>query len=140
MYIRGDDMTDIVLNPVCDVFEQWSEGVRPIVGDGNYSMDGSQTIAPTKKLYARLMMIDNPTTNSDLEGDECATTPTFQVDVFASGSKSSSKVYEIDNASHRSMVSMGFKRVYGPSWQNNIDNNIKRMVSRYSRVYTGKLL
>lgn len=67
-----------------------------------------------------------------------ATTASFQVDSFA-GFKSLSIVYDIDNASHEAMVSMGFRRTYGPEEQSNIDNSIKRIVSRYSRVYTGTL-
>ena len=73
-------------------------------------------------------------------GDECATTPSFQSESYATGSKASSKAYEIDDASHKAMVGMGFRRIYGPVRQNNADNSIKRVVSRYSRIYTGTLL
>ena len=92
-----------------------------------------------KKKYARIFLLGNPTINGDLEGDECATTASFQVDSFAAGFKSLSAVYDIDNASHEAMIAMGFRRTYGPEEQNNIDNSIKRIVSRYSRVYMGEL-
>lgn len=49
-------------------------------------------------------------------------------------------MYQIDDASHKAMVSMGFQRTYGPEQQQNADNSIKRVISRYSRVYTGELL
>ena len=133
-------MPDVVKNPVSDVFERWSKEIELIVGKGNYSMDKSQTIASTKKTYARLLMLGNPTANSDLEGDECATTPSFQVESYASGTKALSKAYEIDDVSHKAMVGMGFRRTYGPKTQNNAEDNIKRVVSRYSRIYTGTLL
>lgn len=135
-------MPDVVKNPVSDVFERWSKEIEPVVGKGNFSMEKSQTIASTKKMYARLLMLGNPTVNSDLEGDECATTLSFQVESYAPGSnaKSLSKAYEIDSASHKAMVDMGFRRSYGPEPQNNAEDSIKRVVSRYSRIYTGQLL
>lgn len=134
-------MPDVINNPVSDVFKRWSKEIEPVVGKGNFSMEKSQTIASTKKTYARLLMLGNPTTNSDLEGDECATMPSFQVESYASsGTKSLSKAYEIDSASHKTMVGMGFRRTYGPEPQNNAEDSIKRVVSRYSRIYTGQLL
>lgn len=133
-------MPDAIKNPVSDVFERWSKAIAPVVGKGNYSMDKSQTIASTKKAYARLLMLGNPTTRSDLGGDECATTPSFQTESYATGTKALSKVYDIDSASHGAMVDMGFRRTYGPETQNNAEDSIKRVVSRYSRIYTGQLL
>lgn len=133
-------MPDVVKNPVSDVFERWSKAIEPVVGKGNYAMDKSQTIASTKKTYARLLMLGNPTYRGDLEGDECATTASFQTESYSSGTKALSKAYEIDNASHEAMVDMGFRRTYGPEPQNNSDDSIKRVISRYSRIYTGQLL
>lgn len=133
-------MPDVVKNPVSDVFERWGNAIEPVVGKGNFSMDNSQTIASTKKAYAKLLMLGNPASRSDLEGDECATIPSFQSESYASGTKALSKVYEIDNVSHKAMTDMGFRRAYGPVLQNNADNSIKRVVSRYSRIYTGTLL
>lgn len=133
-------MPETVKNPVSDVFERWGNAIEPVVGKGNFSMDNSQTIASVKKAYAKLLMLGNPTSRSDLEGDECATIPSFQSESYASGTKALSKVYEIDDASHKAMIEMGFRRIYGPVRQNNADNSIKRVVSRYSRIYTGTLL
>lgn len=133
-------MPDVVKSPVSDVFERWKATIEPVVGRGNFSMDESQTIASGKKVFARLFMLGNPMTKSNLAGDECATTPSFQSESYAVGSKASSKAYEIDDASHKAMVGMGFRRIYGPVRQNNADNSIKRVVSRYSRIYTGTLL
>lgn len=127
-------MPDTIKNPVLDVFSRWSTAISLVVGKGNFSMDRSQTIAPDKKMYARLFMLGNPTARSDLEGDECATMPSFQAESYASGIKASSKMYEIDAVSHQSMCDMGFRRTYGPTLQNGI------VISRYSRIYTGNLL
>ena len=132
-------MLDTVKNPVDEVFRRWRTTIEPVVGKGNLSNDESQTIASNKKVYARLFLLGNPTSRGDLEGDECATT-TFQSESYATGSKASSKAYEIDDASHKAMVNMGFRRTYGPTRQNNADNSIKRVISRYSRIYTGTLL
>lgn len=38
------------------------------------------------------------------------------------------------------MIGMGFRRTYGPELMGNADDSIKRLVSRYTRIYTGQLL
>lgn len=127
-------------NPVSKVYSIWSMEIEKKVGRGNFSMSQSGTLASNKTKYARIFMMGNPGNSWDLEGDECATMPSFQVDSFAKGTKALSEVYDIDDVSHKSMVSMGFRRTYGPELIENSDNTIKRVVSRYSRVYTGQLL
>lgn len=129
-----------VENPVSKVYARWQEQIIKIVGKGNYSMSQSGTLASNKTKYARIFMMGNQTRDGDLEGDECSTIPAFQVDSFARGTKALSDVYAIDDVSHRAMVSMGFHRTYGPELLENSDSTIKRVVSRYSRVYTGQLL
>ena len=132
-------MVSVVNNPVLNVFERWREAVEPVVGKGNYSMSSSKTLVDSDK-YARIFMMGNPTTSGDLEGDECATTLSFQVDSFSVGQKALTEAYEIDSRSHEAMFNMGFRRTYGPETTENIDSNIKRVVSRYSMTYTGYLL
>lgn len=127
-------------NPVSKVYSIWSTEIEKKVGRGNFSMSQSGTLASNKTKYARIFMMGNPGNSWDLEGDECATMPSFQVDSFAKGTKALSEVYDIDDVSHKSMVSMGFRRTYGPELIENSDSTIKRVVSRYSRVYTGQLL
>lgn len=124
-------------NPVEKVFKRWSEeAAKPICGE-NYSMDMSKI--PATFPYMRMMYMGGITTRGDLEGDECAITISFQIECFASGSKALYKVYDLDDASHKSMVGMGFRRTYQNLIENS-DSTIKRVVSRYSRVYTGQLL
>lgn len=127
-------------NPVSKVYSIWSTEIEKKVGRGNFSMSQSGTLASNKTKYARIFMMGNPGNSWDLEGDECATMPSFQVDSFAKGTKALSEVYDIDDVSHKSMVSMGFRRIYGPELVENADSTIKRVVSRYSRIYTGQLL
>ena len=126
-------------NPVSKVFARWSEGIAPVVGKGNYSMSNSHVLMRSDK-YARIFMLGNPTSVSDLEGDECATTASFQVDTFASGPKALSAVYDIDSSSHAILTDMGFRRSYGPSLWEEDESGIQRLTSRYSRVYAGTLL
>lgn len=133
-------MAVTVDNPVSKVYSIWSASVEKKVGKGNFSMSQSGTLASNKTKYARIFMMGNPTRDGDLEGDECSTIPAFQVDSFAKGTKALSEVYAIDDVSHRAMVGMGFRRSYGPELIENSDSTIKRVVSRYSRVYTGQLL
>lgn len=126
--------------PVLEVFERWRKAVEPIVGKGNFSMEKSQTIASGKTKYARLSMMGNPTQSTSLEGHECATVLSFQTESYASGTKALSTAYEIESKSHQAMVSMGFRRTYGPEEVANSEKSFKRIISRYSRIYTGQLL
>ena len=126
--------------PVLEVFERWRKAVEPAVGKGNFSMEKSQTIASGKTKYARLFMMGNPTQSTSLEGHECATILSFQVESYASGTKALSTAYEIDSKSHQAMISMGFRRTYGPEEVANSEKSFKRIISRYSRIYTGQLL
>jgi hypothetical protein len=133
-------MPDIINNPVSEVFSRWSKDIQPTVGKGNFSMEKSQTIATDKKKYARLFLMGNPTQSSSLDGSECATVLSFQVESYASGTKALSTAYEIDSKSHQAMISMGFRRTYGPEEVANSEKSFKRIISRYSRIYTGQLL
>lgn len=126
--------------PVLEVFERWRKAVEPIVGKGNCSMENSQTLAEGKKKYAQLLMTGNSTFSSSLEGHECCTLLSFQVEIYTSGAKAQSEVYKIDNVSHAAMKSMGFDRINGPASRPNIDERLKRYISTYQRKYTGQLL
>lgn len=132
-------MPDTINNPVSEVFSRWSKDIQPTVGKGNFH-GKSQTIASGKTKYARLFMMGNPTQSTSLEGHECATVLSFQTESYASGTKALSTAYEIDSKSHQAMVSMGFRRTYGPEEVANSEKSFKRIISRYSRIYTGQLL
>lgn len=127
-------MADIIGNPIENVLGTWGSAVSTIVGE-NYSADNVLTVS--KFPYARLLLMGLPTADQNLDGDECATAPSFQVESFAQGNKALSSVYAIDAASHEAMVSMGYYRTYGPSLIANADSNIKRLISRYRSIYTG---
>lgn len=124
-------MAEALSNPFDEVFEVWGNAIESVVGEGNYSMEASGTIAKTP--YAQLLPLGNITLRQDLEGNEIATTLTFQTESYASGRKALTKVLAIDATSHKAMIGMGFARTYGPNIQSNADASIKRVVSRYSK-------
>lgn len=128
----------IVDNPVGKVFDRWKTTVAEYIGEENCSMQASSSIASTP--FARLLMVGNPTSRSDLAGDEVATTLSFQAESYASGTYGITDAYQIDEASHQAMIDMGFRRSYGPELVDNADISIKRVISRYTRTYTGLLL
>lgn len=123
-----------VKNCVGDVYKAWGAAISGVV-DQNYSMDKSKV--PRKFPYMRIYMMGNPGTRWDLMGNECATIPSFQVDTFTTGQRALEKAYDLDEVSHNLMTSLGFRRSYGPELVENVDSSITRMISRYSRVYTG---
>lgn len=131
-------MAEVLANPALEVFEKWGKAMSKVVGNGNYSMDNSSLIA--KAPYAQLKLLGNPTNRMTLEGHESTTLASFQTESYADGNKAMKKVYQIDEASHKAMVNMGFRRTYGPELVENADKNIKRCISRYTLIYTGKIL
>ena len=133
-------MPNTINNTVSEVISRWSKDIQPTVGKGNFFFFFFQTIASGKTKYVRLFMMGNPTQSTSLEGHECATVLSFQTESYASGTKALSTAYEIDSKSHQAMVSMGFRRTYGPEEVANSEKSFKRIISRYSRIYTGQLL
>ena len=131
-------MAEVIQSPAVDVFTRWRKPIEAAIGKGNCSMEQSKTVAKTP--FARLLFLGGPQYSTDLSGNENATNISFQVECFTSGSGALTQVYNIDSVSHEAMVSMGFRRTYGPELIENIDSAIKRTVSRYSRVYSGELL
>lgn len=128
----------IVENPFAEVFRRFGNALEGVVGAGNYGTDVNPTMTSTK--YARIMQLGMPTTVTDLSGNEVATNLSVQTEAFASGVTATTDVYTVDRAIHRCMLSMGFRRTYGPELMRNADSRITRLVSRYSRIYTGQLL
>lgn len=114
------------------VYGRWSEAVSQKVGS-NYSMENSNTVS--KLPYANMYFMGMPTAGSVLEGGETGINSTLQVDVYTKGQRSLSEAYEIDQLSHSALVGMGYTRSYGPELLQNIDPSIKRLSSRYTRVW-----
>lgn len=119
-------------------YEKWSTAVSEKVGD-NYSMEDSETVS--KFPYCSLYFLGLPGDTYTLEGDEGTVNPTLQVSVYTNGQKAVSKAYEIDEVSHEILISMGYRRTYGPEFTQATDPSIKRLTSRYGRVigYADKL-
>lgn len=127
-----------VKNPAAEVFRTWKAAIEPIVGEGNYSMEQSAVIAKTP--YARIYMMGAPGNRWDLEGNESQVSVSFQSESFAAGEYAIEDAYDIDAASHEVFTALGFRRIFGPELITNIDSNIKRVISRYRRNYSGDFL
>ena len=129
---------ETIKDPALKAFERWRTVVEEVVGTGNASYGVSAMVANDKPTYARMFMLGRPTAETDLAGNECAINVSFQCESFST--QGINKLYEIDDASHQAMVDMGFYRTYGGDIVDEGDSSIKRMVSRYSRLYMGSYL
>ena len=126
-----------VENPIFKVSERLSEAVREQVGDEFYT-DLNDTIANFPAV--RLLYLGGPNAGGDIEGDECAINASFQVESFAKGQgvEAQKKAWELDSVCHQAMTDMFFRRTYNNLVETE-NSNVKRVVSRYSRIYTGQL-
>lgn len=133
-------MAIVVKNPLEDVAGLLKQAVAPeYIKEENFYVDENDIIAFLPAV--RLLYLGGPQSDGDLEGDECATLISFQVESYATGPNkltAQKSAWELDAACHQLMVDLGFRRSY-----NNLvstpDSNVKRVVSRYSRIYTGQL-
>lgn len=130
-------MAIVVKNPVFDVSDRLGEVVKEVVGE-NYFTSPNDTIINTPAV--RLLYLGGPLVEGDIEGDECAINASFQVESFATGQgvEAQKKAWELDAVCHQAMINMGFRRSYN-SLVETQNSNVKRVVSRYSRIYTGQL-
>lgn len=111
-------------------YQRWGEKIKEKVGN-NFSMKNSGVIS--KFPYASMKFLGLPTGHSDLEGNEGTVIPSIQVDIYTTGQKGLTQAYEIDDISHQALIKMGYQRSYGPEVDDNTDQSINRLLSRYSR-------
>lgn len=131
-------MTAVAIdNPIADIYDRWVEAVEPVVGEDNYSVGVSSTI--DKAPYARIFVSGLYTTQTDLVGNECCMQVEIQSETYATGTHAMSQAYAIDMVQRNAMVGMGFRCVYGPVLMDNVDSRLRRLVTRYTRQYTGQL-
>lgn len=122
------------LELINNIFAKWSEAIKQTPVKDNYSMENSTVVAelPAATLYFQGM----PTSDSDLIGTEASITPTVQVDVYTKGQRALTQAYEIDEVSHGILNGVyGFRRSYGPELIQSTDPSIKRLTSRYTRLF-----
>ena len=122
------------LELINNIFAKWSEAIKQTPVKDNYSMENSTVVAelPAATLYFQGM----PTSDSDLIGAEASITPTVQVDVYTKGQRALTQAYEIDEVSHSVLNGVyGFRRSYGPELIQSTDPSIKRLTSRYTRLF-----
>lgn len=123
-----------VLELINNIFSKWSEAISQTAVKNNFSMENSTVVAelPAATLYFQGL----PTTDSDLMGAEASITPTVQVDVYTKGQRALTQAYEIDAVSHSVLNGVyGFRRSYGPELIQSTDPSIKRLTSRYTRLF-----
>lgn len=122
------------LELINNIFAKWSETIKQTPVKDNYSMENSTVVAelPAATLYFQGM----PTSDSDLIGAEASIAPTVQVDVYTKGQRALTQAYEIDEVSHSVLNGVyGFRRSYGPELIQSTDPSIKRLTSRYTRLF-----
>ena len=123
-----------VLELINNIFAKWSEAIKQTPVKDNYYMSNSTIVAelPAATLYFQGL----PTTDSDLMGTEASITPTLQVDIYISAQLALDKAYKIDEVSHSVLNGVyGFRRSYGPELIQSTDPSIKRLTSRYTRLF-----
>ena len=115
-----------------NTYAKWGEEISKKIGN-NYSMENSSVVSVMP--YASLYFLGVPGDSYDLEGDEGTVMPTLQVDIYTNGQRALTKAYEIDEISHSTLIGMGYRRIYGCELIQSTDPSIKRLVSRYARVW-----
>lgn len=124
----------IVLELINNIFAKWGEAISETAVKTNYSMENSTVVAELPA--ATLFFQGLPTSDSDLMGTEASVTPTVQVDIYTKGQKALTQAYQIDEVSHSVLNGIyGFRRSYGPELIQSTDPSIKRLVSRYTRLF-----
>lgn len=123
-----------VLELINNIFAKWSEAISQTAVKNNFSMENSTVVAelPATTLYFQGL----PTTDSDLMGEEASITPSVQVDIYTKGQRALTQAYQIDEVSHSVLNGVyGFRRSYGPELIQSTDPSIKRLTSRYTRLF-----
>ena len=122
-----------ILELINTVFTRWGEDISQTAVKNNYSMENSTVVNSLP--YATLFFNGIPGNTWDLEGDESTVIPTLQVDIYTKGQRELTQAYEIDAVSHETLTRMGFRRSTGPELIQSTDPSIKRLTSRYTRVF-----
>ena len=122
-----------ILEIINTVFTRWGEDISQTAVKNNYSMENSTVVNSLP--YATLFFNGIPGNTWDLEGDESTVIPTLQVDIYTKGQRALTQAYEIDAVSHETLTRMGFRRSTGPELIQSTDPSIKRLTSRYTRVF-----
>lgn len=123
-------------NPFERIFAIWKKAMEVEVGK-NLSSDPNVSVA--KFPYATLTYLGAQHNMGTTDGSEVAVTVSVQTDCYTSGTMSQSKVWALDDVSHKAMAGMGFRRS-SQTLTSTDSSSIKRVTCRYSRVYTGQLL
>lgn len=123
-------------NPIAEIFSKWGRAIEPYVGAGHYSVAVSDTI--NKVPYARIFNIGASTSATDLSGNETCQTLTIQCESIV-GNQDLDEAYELDNVQRNILMGLGFRCDAGGVLAQNADARLIRVVSRFTRQYTGQI-
>lgn len=90
--------------------------------------------APASFPYCDMTIEDMPGGHYDMDNNEGSVTPVILITVYDNTSTKDTKCENISKKAKESMLSMGFKCLFGPAKIANADKSISRWVARYRRV------
>ena len=129
-------MADILTIDINEIYKAWKAHLEANSGAKYFGMlnDGVSAKFP----YANLQMIGNTSNVTDLSGDECTWSLTFQTDVYIDNTKYYSVLYPMDEACRQFFVNLGFRKVGESALMSS--NGITRLTSRFNLPhYNGEL-
>lgn len=133
-------MAITIKNPLEEVSGLLMAAVAPeYIREENFYVDVNDIVAGFPAV--KLLYMGGTLIRSDLQNDECGINITFQVESYATGANkltAQEQAWELDAVCHQAMQDMGFRRGYHNMVPTR-DSNVRRVVSRYSRLYTGEL-
>lgn len=93
------------------------------------------TDSPPTFPHLFLSQRDNPSTEEDLDNNENAVEPLFEITIFSKGTGAYTAGKNIMKLADTEMRSMGFRRTFGPQQVTNAsDTTITRIIARYTRI------
>ena len=124
-------------NPIAEIFSKWGRAIESYVGAGHYSVAVSDTI--NKIPYARIYSVNARTSSTDLAGNEVCQTLTIRCESITGGQNALSDAYDLDNVQRNILMGLGFRCSEGAVYTQNADARLVRLVSTFTREYTGQI-
>lgn len=119
-----------------EIYSAWRTYLLSHSGAKNFGMINDGTVA--KFPYANLMLLGNATNISDMSGDECTWTLTFQTDCYIDNTKIDSVLYPMDEACRIFFVKLGFRKMGDSPLITS--NGITRITSRFTMSHYNGIL
>lgn len=113
------------------VYTKLKYGIQEICPNVGKNSDGSM---PSAFPYTDIIVEDMPGGHYDMDNNEGSVTPVIKITVYDNSSTKDTKCENISTKAKATMLSMGFKCLFGPAKIDNTDKTISRWVARYRRV------